>query len=99
MFLFERKRLLCGGEALKAQGFPVEEHAELVNGTSSKLMHDLAGNAMSISVVHAVFTALWLAVPWTEKPPDILETGTADWQSAIGALSSSLAKGDDSDSD
>ncbi len=90
VYLFKPCRLLCGAEALACQGFPVQDHREVLTKTHPRLMHDLAGNAMSMSVIFAVYVSMMLSLPWVveavdPKPFDL------DLDSAIGAFSSSIA--------
>ena len=99
IYLFCRKRLLCGNEALRAQGFPTEEFEDPMLSTHPRVLHDLAGNAMSATVVYATFSAMLLSIPWTE-PEQHFAAEDIDMDSAIGAFASSVAPvGGGSDSD
>ena len=72
----DEERLLLGREALMLQGFPVcsDEVSESLrhNAVSEHLMHDLAGNAMTLHVLLAVTQSAVAALTWraatTENP-------------------------------
>jgi site-specific DNA-cytosine methylase len=67
----ELMRPVTGTETLALQGLPVEE---LVISTETQAqLRDLAGNAMTVTVVGGVTLALLLAVSKTNPPPKLLD--------------------------
>ena len=89
LFWLPRARLLSGEETLIAQGFPTEDpkFADVVRKTPQKLLHDLSGNAMSSTVVGAVFCSMMLAVPWAQgakQKSDVLAAAALSGASGPG---------------
>lgn len=69
-------RLLTGFEALMWQGFPVKpfwDKSDFVvpdECESQSFLHDLAGNAMALPVVLAIFQSALAAIPWAGAASD-----------------------------
>eukprot|EP00959_Pyramimonas_sp_CCMP1952_P406899 8528091-Pyramimonas_sp.AAC.1 len=57
-------RILSAVEMLAAQGFPVARFGQLLLSAEPRVLADMAGNAMTSTVVFAVFCAMYLAAPW-----------------------------------
>ncbi len=59
-YLLRENRLLLGVEALRAQGFPTQwvEEALCAGSVSDHFLHDLAGNAFSLTVLLAVLIGI-----------------------------------------
>lgn len=99
MFLLPRARMLNGHECLLAQGFPAQDpsFARVLEKVPQRLLHDLAGNAMSSTVCFAVFSAMVLAVPWADAPEEDSDSGPdeedgCDLSSVLQGFSASSAR-------
>ena len=89
--LLDPPRFVLGREALRFQGFPVDQflaHKDNEYEASEALMQELAGNAMAVPVVLAVLQAL-MATVWL-KPPQ-KPASNQNVQEALSALSVLMA--------
>jgi hypothetical protein len=100
---FRSQRLLTGVEVLRIQGFPdaAPSVSDIVSESRPRLLHDLAGNAMSGTIVLALSCSLLLSAPWKPmKHNQVAQTSSEDVQRALAVLAVSLQGGcSDSDSD
>ena len=79
-------RVLAGPEVLSAQGFPIEEFEKLLGETQPARLHDMAGNAMTCTVVLSVFCAMLLAVPWSGEGGEPPQSSSEDLSVALVAF-------------
>lgn len=102
LWVESKGRLLTGFEALMWQGFPVKpfwDRSDFVvpdECESQNFLHDLAGNAMALPVVLAIFQSALAAIPWADS--DSAAAGSADdVNEALAALAVLTNSGADVD--
>ena len=87
LILGERYRLLTGAEAMRLQSFPDmnPRYKELMDKTHPRVLHDLAGNAMTGTVVLAFLCSLIQCVPW-DPVEDRTSTTSAEVDNIVALL-------------
>ena len=98
LWVESRDRLLTGYEALIMQGFPIIPYYNKQLQTlflsdsldAQGFLHDLAGNAMALPVVLAIFQSGLASVPWLVEP-SAEESGEEEEQEEDGDVAIALA--------